>query len=206
MIEGIDFLKLDFQEDTMYFKKLIFIVFSCVVILTFLWSCAGTGEVVVEKPEEKKEVEVEKEIAKAVEPEVEFEPAEWATAIKDAEVRMSGKSVNVPKDFRKYVLTLRALKDNKIEVYLEERGMAPQLLLSGASTLEPDKDGKIAFQVAEINEEQVKPIFDVLGLRVLRKGELRDNYYLHGSLEDEGVSVLEAYDMNSSVTMKFSRK
>jgi hypothetical protein len=204
MIEVIDFLKLDFQEDTMYFKKLIFIVFSCVVVLTILWSCAGTGEVVVEKPEEKKEVE--KEIAKAVEPEVEFKPAVWATAIKDAEVKMSGKSVSVPRDFRKYSLTLRALEENKFEVYLEERGMAPLFLISGASTLEPDKDGKIAFQVTDINEEHVQPIFDVLGLRVLKKGELRDNYYLHGSLEDEGVSVLEAYDMNSSVTMKFSPK
>ncbi len=188
----------------MNFKSLVFIVLSSMVILTFLWSCAGTGEVVVEKPEEKKEVE--KEIAKAVEPEVEFKPSEWATAIKDAEVKMSGKSVSVPKDFRKYTLTLKELKENKFEVYLEERGKAPILLLSGDSTLEPDKDGKIAFKVAEINEEHVQPIFDVLGLRVLRKSELRDNYYLHGSFEDRGVSVLEAYDLNSSVIMEFSRK
>jgi hypothetical protein len=188
----------------MNFKKLIFIVLSFVVILTFFWSCAGTGEVVVEKPEEKKEVE--KEIAKAVEPEVEFKPSEWATAIKDAEVNMSGKSVTVPKDFRKYMLTLRVPEENKFEIYLEARGMAPLLLLTGASTLKPDKDGKIAFRVAEIDEEHVQPIFDVLGLRVLKKSELRDSYYLHGSFEDEGVSVLAAYDLNSSVIMKFSPK
>ncbi len=190
----------------MNFKKLIFILFCCGVIFAILWSCAGPKEAVkVEEPVEKK-VEPEKEIAKVEVPKVEFKPMEWTTAIKDAEVTMGGKAVIVPKEYSKYALTLQALEKNKVEVYLEEEGMAPTLLLKGNSTLKPDKEGRIAFQVTEIIEERVQPVFDVLGLRVLRKEELRDYYYLFGSFEEKGVSVLEAYDMDNSVTMKFFRQ
>jgi hypothetical protein len=189
----------------MNFKKLIFIVFCSFAIFAFLWSCAGPKEVVkeeetVEKKEEKKEV------AKVVEPEVVFEPMVWTTSVKDAEVKMGGTLVNIPEEFEKYSLTLKVPEENEFELYLEARGMAPKLMLKGTSTLEPDREGKIAFNVTEITEENVQPVFDVLGLRALREDELRDNYYLYGSLKERGVSVLEAYDMNSSAVMKFTQK
>jgi len=190
----------------MNFKKLIFILFCFVVIFAVIWSCAGPKEAVkVEKPVEKK-VEPEKEIAKVEVPKVELKPMEWTTAVNDAEVTMGGKAVSVPKEYSKYALMLRSLEKNKVELFVEEKGMAPTLLLRGTSTLKPDREGRIAFQVTEINEERIQPLFDVLGLRVLRREELRDNYYLFGSFEEKGVSVLEAYDMGNSVTMKFFRK
>jgi hypothetical protein len=183
----------------MSFKKIILVVFCGMVVFAFLLNCAGPQEAVkVEKPAEKEEV------AKAVEPEVEMKPMEWTTKVKDAEVEMGGKSVRIPKEYGKYSLMLRSLERNKIELYLEERGAAPILLLKGTSTLESDREGRIAFRVTDINEDSVQPIFDILGLRVLKKDELRDNYYLFGTLKERGVSTLEAYDMGSSVTMEFT--
>jgi len=183
----------------MSFKKIILFVFCGMIVFAFLLNCAGPKEAVkVEKPAEKEEV------AKAVEPEVEMKPMEWTTKVKDAEVEMGGKAVTVPKEYGKYSLTLRSLEKNQFEFYLEERGAAPKLLLKGTSTLEPDREGRIAFRVTDINEEYVQPLFDVLGLRILKKDELRDNYYLFGTLKEGGISILEAHDMGSSVTMKFT--
>ena len=184
----------------MSFKKIILVVFCGMIGFAFLLNCAGPKEAVkVEKPAEKKE-----EVAKAVEPEVEMKPMEWTTKVKDAEVEMGGKAVRIPKEYGKYSLMLRSLERNQFELYLEERGAAPILLLEGTSTLESDREGKIAFRVTDINEDHVQPLFDVLGLRVLKKNELRDNYYLFGSLKESGVSILEAYDMGNCVTMKFT--
>jgi hypothetical protein len=186
----------------MSFKKIVFILFCGMVVFSFLLSCAGPKEAVKEeKPAEKKE-----EVAKAVEPEpkVEMKPMEWTTAVKDAEVEMGGKAVRIPKEYSKYSLKLRSLERNKFELYLEERGAAPVLLLEGTSTLKSDREGRIAFRITDIDEESVQPIFDVLGLRVLKKDELRDNYYLFGTLKERGVSTLEAYDMGGSVIMEFS--
>ena len=188
-------------------KKLIFLLFCSMVIFTFLWSCAGTQEAMVEEPVTKKPAEKKEEkIAKVEEPKVELKALEWTTSVMDAEVKMGGRAVTVPDNYTKYALTIRSLERNKFELYLEERGMAPKLLMKGTSTLKPDREGKIAFKVIDIEEDYVQPLFDVLGLRVLRKDELRDNYYLYGSLKKRGVSVLEAYDMGSSVVMKFSPK
>jgi len=59
----------------MNLKKLIFVAFCCSLLVAFFWSCAGPKEAVkVEEPEKKKVVEPEKEIAKTVEPEVEYKP------------------------------------------------------------------------------------------------------------------------------------
>ncbi len=198
----------------MSFKKIIFIVFCGMIVFAFLLNCAGPKEAVkVEKPAEKEEVakvekpaEKKEEVAKVVEPEVKMKPMEWTTAVKDAEVKMGGKAVMVPEEYAKYSLTLRALERNQFELYLEERGAAPKLLMEGTSTLKPDSEGKIAFRVTDINEGYVQPIFDVLGLRVLKKDELRDNYYLFGSFRERGISTLEAYDMGSSVVMEFTIK
>ena len=193
----------------MSFKKIIFVVFCGMIVFAFLLNCAGPKEAVkVEKPAEKKvekpAEKKEEKVAKVVEPEV--KPMEWTTKVMDADVEMGGKAVAVPNEYGKYSLTLRSLERNQFELYLEERGAAPKLLLEGTSTLEPDREGKIAFRVTDINEEYVQPIFDVLGLRVLKKDELRDNYYLFGSFKERGVSTLEAYDMESSVVMKFTPK
>ena len=183
----------------MSLKKIFLLVFFGMVVFSLLLNCAGPKEAVkVETPEEKEEV------VKAVEPEVEMKPMEWITVVKDAEVELGGKAVIIPKEYDKYSLMLRSLEKNQFELYMEERGTAPKLLLKGTSTLEADREGKIAFHVTDINADHVQPLFDVLGLRVLRKNELRDNYYLYGSLKESGVSVLEAYDMGNSVTMKFT--
>jgi hypothetical protein len=106
-------------------------------------------EEVAEEPAEEMEVEEQIEVAKVVEPEPEvaFVPEEWTTTVKDAVVTMGGTEVIVPEEFEDYALTLRVLEENKIELYLEEAGMAPELLLTGISSLEPDDEGKIAFQV-----------------------------------------------------------
>jgi hypothetical protein len=166
-------------------------------------------EEVAEEPAEEMEVEEQIEVAKVVEPEPEvaFVPEEWTTTVKDAVVTMGGTEVIVPEEFEDYALTLRVLEENKIELYLEEAGMAPELLLTGISSLEPDDEGKIAFQVSEIKEENVQPVFDLLGLRVLDEDELRDDYFLFvESFDESGVAVLEAFDMDSSATMEFTRK
>ncbi len=186
-------------------KKTIFVILCSVFTCALLWSCAAPKPAVKEKEPVERKVE-KKEVARAVEPEAKFEPIEWTTKVMDAEVKMGGTPVYIPDEYGKYSLTLRALENNKFELYLEERGMAPKLMLKGTSTLEPDREGKIAFKVSEIVEQTVQPVFDVLGLRVLKKDELRDNYYLYGSLKKRGVSLLEAYDMNSSVVMKFAKK
>jgi len=183
----------------MSFKKIIVVVFCGMVVFSFLLNCAGPKEAVkIETPAEKEEV------VKAVEPEVEMKPIEWITKVEDADVEMGGKAVTVPKEYGKYSLMLRSFKKSQFELYLEERGAAPKLLLKGTSTLESDREGKIAFRVTDINEDHVQPLFNVLGLRALKKNELRDNYYLFGSLKESGVSILEAYDMGSLVTMKFT--
>jgi hypothetical protein len=187
-------------------KKTIFVILCSVVTCALLWSCAGPKPAVKEEePVAEKKVE-KKEVAKVVEPEVKFEPIEWTTKVMDAEVKMGGTPVYVPEEYEKYALTLRSLEDNKFELYLEERGRSPKLMLKGSSTLKPDREGKIAFHITDIVEENVQPVFDVLGLRVLKKDELRDNYYLYGSLKKRGASLLEAYDMNSSVVMEFRTK
>jgi hypothetical protein len=183
----------------MSFKKSILVVFCGMIVFAFLLNCAGPKEAVkVEKPVK------EEEVAKAVEPEVEMKPMEWTTKVKDAEVEMGGDAVNIPREYSKYSLTLRSLKNNQFELFLEESGAEPKLLLKGSSTLESDREGRIAFHVTDINEEHVQPLFDVLGLRVLKKDELRDNYYLYGTFKERGVSILEAYDIGNSVTMKFT--
>jgi len=183
----------------MSFKKIALVVFFGMVVFSLILNCAGSKEAVtVETPAEKEDV------AKAVEPEVEMKPMEWITIVKDAEVELGGKAVIVPKEYSKYSLMLRSLEKNQFELYLEERGTAPKLLLKGTSTLESDREGKIAFHVTDINEDHVQPLFNVLGLRVLKENELRDNYYLFGSLKESGVSILKAYDMGNSVTMKFT--
>jgi hypothetical protein len=183
----------------MSLRKSIWVVFCGMIVFAFLLNCAGPKEAVkVEKPV------TEKEVAKAVEPEVEMKPMEWTTKVKDAEVEMGGDAVNIPREYSKYSLTLRSLKNNQFELFLEESGAEPKLLLKGSSTLESDREGRIAFHVTDINEEHVQPLFDVLGLRVLKKDEMRDNYYLYGTFKERGVSILEAYDMGNSVTMKFT--
>jgi len=191
-------------------KKTIFVILCSVVTCALLWSCAGPKPAVKEKEpvaEKKVEKKVEKkEVAKVVEPEVKFEPIEWTTKVMDADVKMGGTPVYVPEDYEKYSLTLRALENNRFELYLEASGMAPKLMLKGTSTLEPDREGKIAFKISEVVEENVQPVFDVLGLRVLSEDELRDSYYLYGSFKKRGVSMLEAYDMNSAVVMEFRTK
>jgi len=191
----------------MNLKKLIFVAFCCSLLVAFFWSCAGPKEAVkVEEPEKKKVVEPEKEIAKTVEPEVEYKPMVWTAALKDAEVNMGGESVIVPGEYRDYSLTIKALERNMVEVYLEEKGMGSELVMECISTLKPDMEGKIAFRVTDMNEEYLQPLFDVIGLRVLNISELRDNYYLFGSFEERGVSFLSAYDMDSSVVFEFTRK
>jgi hypothetical protein len=186
-------------------KKTIFVILCSVFACALLWSCAAPKPAVKEEKPVEKKVE-KKEVAKVVEPEPKFEPMEWTTKVMDAELKMGGTPVYVPENYEKYSLTLRALENNKFELYLEERGMSPKLMLKGTSTLESDREGKIAFKVSDIVEANVQPVFDVLGLRVLKKGELRDNYYLYGSFKKRGVSTLEAYDMNSSVVMEFRTK
>jgi len=185
-------------------KRTIFVILCSVFACALLWSCAAPKPAVKEKKPVEKKVE-EKEVAKVVEPEPEFEPMEWTTKVMDADVKMGGTPVYVPEDYEKYSLTLRALENNRFELYLEASGMAPKLMLKGTSTLEPDREGKIAFKISEVVEENVQPVFDVLGLRVLSEDELRDSYYLYGSFKKRGVSMLEAYDMNSSVVMKFRK-
>ena len=183
----------------MSFKKIVLVVICGMVVFSFLLNCAGPKETVkVEEPAKKEEV------AKAVEPEVEMKPLEWTTKVSEADVKMGGDAVIVPKEYNKYSLTLRSVDKKHFELYLEERGAAPKFLMRGASTLKSDNEGKIAFHVTDINERHVQPLFDVLGLRVLKKNELRDSYYLYGSLKKRGVSILEAYDLGSSVSMKFT--
>ncbi|MFW6139056.1 MAG: hypothetical protein ACOC7U_07780 [Spirochaetota bacterium] len=190
----------------MNLKKIIFTVLGCMVIFSFLWSCAGPKKAVVEEPVKEKKVEKEKEIAKAEAEEAEFKPIEWTTAVKDAEVEMEGEPVQITEEFKDYYITIKKLENKNIEVYLEKKGGVKKLLLSATSSLKPDDKGRIAFHVTSLNEENLTPVFDVLGLQVLDEDELRENYYLFGSFEKSGVSVLEAYDFNSSVTMKFTRK
>ena len=189
----------------MSFKKVMLFVFCGVVVFSFFLNCAGPKEVVKEEPPEKKE-EVVKEVVKEPEPEVEVKPMEWTTRVKDADVKLGGKAVYVPKAYDAYSLTLRSFGDNQFELLLEQSGAAPKLLFKGTSTLKPDSEGKIAFHITEVNEGNVQPLFDVLGLRALKKHELRDNYYLYGSLKKSGVSTLQAFDAGNSVVMKFTLK
>jgi hypothetical protein len=190
----------------MNIKKIIFIAFCCSVVVVFFWSCAGPKEAVkVEEPVKKEVKEPEKEVAKKVEPEVKFKPMEWKAELKDAEVKMGGDVVLIPNEYRDFSLILRGLENNMVEVYLEEKGMKPTLVMECISTLKPDSEGKIAFKVTDMNNEYLDPLFDVIGLRVLDMSELRDSYYLFGSFKERGVSVLNAYDMDSSVAFKFNR-
>jgi len=189
----------------MNIKKIIFTAFCCSLVVAFFWSCAGPKEAVkVEEPAKKEVVEPEKEVAK-VEPEVKAKPMEWKAALNDAEVRMGGDAVIIPDDYRDYSLIIRKLERNMVEIYLQEKGMKPVLVMEAVSNLKTDSEGKIAFQVTDMNNEYLDPLFDVIGLRVLDKNELRDNYYLFGSFKERGVSTLNAYDMGSSVAFKFNR-
>jgi hypothetical protein len=190
----------------MNIKKLMVVMLCCFLAVAFFWSCAGPKEAVKVQEPEKKAVEPEKEVAKKAEPKVEYQPMAWTTALKDADVKIGGDSVVIPEEYADYSLTILALDGNKFEVYLDQKGGKSNLALTGTSTMIPDSEGKIAFHITDVNKGYLQPLFDVIGLRVLNMDELRDNYYLFGSFEKSGVSVLSAYDMGSSVVFHFTRK
>jgi hypothetical protein len=145
------------------------------------------------------------EIARKSEPASPPDPMEWKAALENAEVKMNGQTVRIPREFRDYALIVQEEGRSNVDIYLQEGGRRPVKVMECISDLEPDREGKIAFRVTDMNREYLEPLFGVLGLRVLDRNELRDEYYLFGSFDERGVSILHAYDMNSSVVFRFTR-
>ena len=178
-------------------KRCIQAVLLVAIALTITIGCASTpGE------EELVEVKQPAKVAAAEKP-APAKPMEWIARVADAEVMVGSATASIPKAYDPFELLLKVPEKDIFELILLEPGADPKLLLVGESTLKPDPEGKIAFHIIEIDEGNVQPIFDVLGLRVLSKDRLRDAYFLFGELKKQGVSMLKAYDMGRAVTMKF---
>lgn len=192
----------------MRFNRIMFIGLCCFLAFLF-WSCAGSKQTVQrEQPAEQESMESMEsgqEIARKSEPASPPDPMEWKAALENAEVKMNGQTVRIPREFRDYALIVQEEGRSNVDIYLQEGGRRPVKVMECISDLEPDREGKIAFRVTDMNREYLEPLFGVLGLRVLDRNELRDEYYLFGSFDERGVSILHAYDMNSSVVFRFTR-